>query len=146
MNSNTIVLDGQEVTFNKPRQLAQYRTPSFILGRVQFKSSSMRGEWYYNYDSVPLYDNSYVVYSYSTAIAEYHDGVWYVNDTTYSVTTTRHQGYVRRALSHLIHDDNVVHLYHVPRGSSRLHFYMTNGRIRRADRIRKTVNLYSDYA
>ena len=145
MNSNTIVLDGQEITFRKPRPLAQYRTPSFIFGRVQFKASSMRGEWYYPYGSIPLYDNSYVVYSYSTAIAEYHDGVWYVNDTKYSVTTARHQDYVNRGLSRLIHDDNVVHVYHVPYYSTLLHNVRpTNAMIRRAARIRKTVN-YKDY-
>ena len=75
MKSNTIVLDGQEITFRKPRPLAQYRTPSFIFARAQFKAGSMRGEWYYPYGSILLYDNSYIVYSYSTAIAEYHDGV-----------------------------------------------------------------------
>ncbi len=42
----------------------------------------------------------YVVYSYSTPIA-WHDSVsgWSVPDVSYSVTTSRHQGKIRAALS-----------------------------------------------
>ncbi len=42
----------------------------------------------------------YVVYSYGRhfPMAVYVDGRWIVNSDRYSVTTTRHQGYVRQAV------------------------------------------------
>lgn len=42
----------------------------------------------------------YIVYSYGThfPVAVFKGGVWYVNKDKYSRTTTKHQGYVRRAL------------------------------------------------
>ena len=55
----------------------------------------------------------YKVWSYSTLIAEYYDGVWYLNDTTYSHTTTRHQGIVRRALPWRTITDESIHFYNI---------------------------------
>jgi hypothetical protein len=66
------------------------QSESKIERREDFKASSLMGYL--------RYDGSYVVYSYSTCIAEYRDGVWYVNDTHYSVTTSKHQHIVRMAM------------------------------------------------
>jgi hypothetical protein len=57
-----------------------------------FKShtGSMRGE---------ISDGMYRVYSYNTIIAEWLNGRWQTDSTRYSVTTSRHQGYVRRAIA-----------------------------------------------
>ena len=41
----------------------------------------------------------YAIYSYATPIAWYSDGTWTIPDVTYSVTTSRHQGIVRRAVN-----------------------------------------------
>lgn len=39
----------------------------------------------------------YVIYSYATPIAWHLAGVWVIPHTKFSVTTARHQSYVRRA-------------------------------------------------
>ena len=43
----------------------------------------------------------YVIYSYATPIAWRRDGVWSVDDTRYSVTTSCHQGRVLTAVSNM---------------------------------------------
>lgn len=40
----------------------------------------------------------YIVYSYATPIAWHLAGSWVMPHTKFSVTTTRHQSYVRRAI------------------------------------------------
>ena len=40
----------------------------------------------------------YAIYSYSTPIAWYSNGQWTIPDVYYSVTTTRHQNIVRKAI------------------------------------------------
>ena len=83
------------------------------------------------------YDGSYVVQSYSTVIAEYVDGVWYINDTNYSQTTRCHQGFVYRALSFIELNDRSIHLYHVPMYATSLIQYVTGTVARsRAERIK----------
>jgi hypothetical protein len=42
----------------------------------------------------------YVVLSYATPIAWHHRNGWYVVSQKFSVTTSKHQGYVRAAISH----------------------------------------------
>lgn len=44
-------------------------------------------------------DDFYVVYSYGTPIAWHAHGTWTVPDVRYSVTTTRHQNTVRKAVA-----------------------------------------------
>ncbi len=56
-------------------------------------------------------EGSYQVWSYQTLIAEFYDGVWYLNETSYSSTTSKHQMYVRRALQG-IYTHDTIHLYH----------------------------------
>ena len=103
------------------RYLSHYRTPNFIRDCVNFNGGHFRGEWT-PWDTIDV-DASYVVYSYSTVIAEYLDGVWYQNETSYSITTSKHQSYVRQALYSLNNSDDVVHVYRVPQGARHLPFY-----------------------
>jgi hypothetical protein len=42
---------------------------------------------------------SYIVYSYGTPIAWHSDKGWFIPEVKYSVTTSKHQGYVRRAVA-----------------------------------------------
>jgi hypothetical protein len=42
---------------------------------------------------------SYIVYSYGTPIAWFCDKGWFIPDTKYSTTTSKHQNYVRRAVA-----------------------------------------------
>lgn len=48
---------------------------------------------------------SYVVYSYETPLAWYHDGVWHYASVAYSPTTSEHQHILRIGLK----DQNVVY-------------------------------------
>jgi hypothetical protein len=98
-----------------------------ISARQDFRASSLTGQ---NSGDV------YKVYSYWTIIAEYRDGVWYVNDTGYSVTTSSHQSQVRQA----VWGQEYVTLTHVPTGTQSLSDRVA-GKIaeQRANRIRKEV-------
>lgn len=65
-----------------------------------------------------LSDGLYRVYSYNTIIAENLNGRWQIDGGRYSVTTSRHQGYVRRAIEQArstsrpcTGDDNCVYCY-----------------------------------
>jgi hypothetical protein len=44
-------------------------------------------------------DDFYAVYSYATPIAWYAHGTWVIPEVKYSVTTSRHQAQVRRAVA-----------------------------------------------
>ncbi len=79
----------------------------------------------------------YQVWSYRTLIAEYYDGVWYINNTSYSPTTAKHQSYVVRALRGIyIHD--TIHLYYQPWYTNRL-YDIVDGRVarQRIERIKR---------
>ena len=108
-----------------------YKTPSYIRNMDDFFTSSK------SMKSFHRYDGSYVVISYSTVIAEYIQGVWYLNDTYYSPTTAKHQSYVRQALTMDILNDKSIHLYHVPYYAQSLPQYI-NGTVamRRVLRIK----------
>jgi len=84
-----------------------------IASRVQFKANSMAGVIWasdnmqsmgfgrLDYDLVAQMGHEqpdYVVYSYGTPIAWHHVGGWSVPSVRYSVTTSKHQGIVRRAV------------------------------------------------
>lgn len=60
-----------------------------IAERVPFTGNSCRG--------VLDYDGAYIVYSYSTPIAQVFDGKYSLNARKYSVTTSRLQNIIRRA-------------------------------------------------
>ena len=79
--------------------------PRYITFCVPFKTATRNFSGRGNYEH-------YEVYSYSTLIAEFYEGVWYLNDTTYSVTTSKHQTFVRWALSNDVLNDRSIHFYH----------------------------------
>ena len=83
----------------------------YIANRQQFKANSMAGVYanagdYINtgrLDSdliarMNSHQPDYVVYSYGTPIAWHHAGGWEIPAVRYSVTTSKHQGIVRRAV------------------------------------------------
>lgn len=80
-----------------------------ITAKQNFKSRT-------NHFSAFGYGDNYKVYSYYTMIAEYYDGVWFINDTTYSVTTVKHQRIVRDAIGEYDWKNNVIHVNHLPVG------------------------------
>jgi len=85
-----------------------------IASRIQFKANSMAGIIWnpqqtvgsmgfgrLDYDLVALMAQQkpdYVVYSYGTPIAWHHAGGWEIPAVRYSVTTSKHQSIVRRAV------------------------------------------------
>ena len=50
-------------------------------------------------DQLKLDKPFYIVYSYSTPIAWFSDKGWFIPEVKYSVTTSKHQNYVRRAVA-----------------------------------------------
>jgi hypothetical protein len=50
-------------------------------------------------DQLKLDQPDFIVYSYGTPIAWHCDKGWFIPDTKYSVTTSKHQNYVRRAVA-----------------------------------------------
>ena len=82
----------------------------YIANRQPFKANSMAGIYpnsdYIGYgrlqsDLVALLNSQqphYIVYSYGTPIAWHHSGGWEIPAVRYSVTTSKHQSLVRRAV------------------------------------------------
>ena len=96
------------------RTIPNWRTP-YRIGMLQEFTNSTK-HFYSSRDT----DGTYYVWSYSTLIAEYRDDVWYLNDTSYSFNTSRHQGLVRQALSMRTLNDMSIHFYHVRMNTTRL--------------------------
>jgi hypothetical protein len=96
---------------------------SYIVRKEEFatRTRNFRAYWY---------GETYKVFSYSTTIAEFYDGIWYVNDTRYSTTTTKHQAVVRRALWPYWVDDS-VHAQNVPVSTwlLRIHCMLNLGKV-----------------
>ena len=82
----------------------------YIVNRQQFKANSMAGV-YFNGDYLPTgrlqsdlvallhgHKPDFVIYSYGTPIAWHHASGWEIPAVRYSVTTSKHQGIVRRAV------------------------------------------------
>ena len=104
----------------------------YIANRYEFRVGSGRsfsGRWE---------GNKYVVYSYYTPIYEWEDGVHWVNQTRYSVTTSRQQGFVRGSLSWTLPDE-IVNVYHVPVGARNLSNHTGKIGHERAERIRQAA-------
>lgn len=78
------------------------------------------------------YADGYYVFSYRTCIAEFSGGVWYLNDTTYSVTTSKQQSQVRYALADI---PETVAVIHVPFLADKLSNRIGRGAYVRAARI-----------
>lgn len=82
-----------------------------ISNRQQFKANSMAGVYFNEGDHLPTgrlditlvalltsHKPDFIVYSYGTPIAWHHAGGWEIPAVRYSVTTSKHQGIVRRAV------------------------------------------------
>ena len=83
-----------------------------LIAKCQpFKANSMAGVYFHEGDYLPtgrldswLVSNliankpDFIVYSYGTPIAWHHAGGWEMPNVRYSVTTSKHQGIVRRAI------------------------------------------------
>jgi len=50
-------------------------------------------------DQLKLDRPDFIVYSYATPIAWHSDKGWFIPEVKYSVTTSKHQNYVRRAVA-----------------------------------------------
>lgn len=63
-----------------------------------------------------LYSDGHKLFSYSTCIAEWEDyyNRLYVNSTKYSVTTSKHQSYLRRVLAK-IWNIEIKYVINIPR-------------------------------
>lgn len=118
----------------------------YIKNRIHFKTPSR------HFRGIPCGNGNYEVWSYGTMIAEYYDGVWYINDTTYSITTSQQQQEVRWAISSdggrwndSFWVNNTIHInrgcYY---GCSSLHDKV-RGKValQRADRIRRENKSYT---
>ena len=68
--------------------VTQREALKLIAKRIDFQASNFSG---FSHAGV------YYVASYGTVIARY-DGTWALNTTRYSITTSRHQSLVRRAI------------------------------------------------
>lgn len=88
------------------------KSPAYIANRIAFKANNLAGYlWPLCSDFTPalgmlpsdylddLRGAEYVVYSYGTPIAWYKQGDWTIPALKYSVTTSKHQNYVRRAVA-----------------------------------------------
>lgn len=91
-------------------QVNQKEAMERIANRQAFEASSMSGK-YYNYTPGPgrlgdeysrlvedFKEGAYVVLSYGTPIAWFGASGWYVVNQKFSVTTSKQQNYVRRAI------------------------------------------------
>lgn len=92
------------------KQLNQRDAIHYIATRQEFKASALSGSRYslgsgrlsgaaleVFYNEVNSLD--YAVYSYGTPIAWHTLEGWYVVEQKFSVTTSKHQNYVRRAIA-----------------------------------------------
>jgi hypothetical protein len=100
------------------KQLNQRDAIHYIATRQEFRASALEGRAYnvgtgrldaeetarYNQD---LETSCFWVYSYSTPIAWYsYSTGWYVVSQKFSPTTSKHQGYTRRAIAESLQGAN----------------------------------------
>ena len=95
------------------KQLNQRDAIHYIETRQEFRASALEGRVYgvdsgrLNEEETARYNQDlnavmYWVYSYSTPIAWYTKGGWYCVAQKFSVTTSKHQGLVRRAIANTL--------------------------------------------
>jgi len=78
------------VKMNYPQIVAMLSSGSYI----DFQGNTMWGRW-----GVHDGRGAYIIYSYRTPIGVYRpEEGWNLNLAKYSVTTSKHQGYLRRAV------------------------------------------------
>ena len=82
----------------------------YIRDRIEFKTSTR------HFRGIPQNDGGYEIWSYRTLIAEFRDGVWYINDTSYSPTTSQQQWSIRHAIGEQVWKES-VHVDHLYRGT-----------------------------
>lgn len=92
------------------KQLNQRDAVHYIATRQEFRASALAGSPYRmsegyltGKDCEKYYEDQntmkYIVYSYHTPIAWFTEGNgWYVVEQKFSVTTSKHQNYVRQAI------------------------------------------------
>jgi hypothetical protein len=92
------------------KQMNQRDAIHYITTRQDFRASALEGRCYSVGDGrldpqeVAKYNEAlnradYWVYSYNTPIAWHTADGWYVVEQKFSVTTSKHQNYVRRAIA-----------------------------------------------
>jgi len=92
------------------KQMNQRDAIHYIATRQEFRASALEGRCYsagegrLDPEEIAKYNEAlnrahYWVYSYSTPIAWYTSEGWYVVEQKFSVTTSKHQNYVRRAMA-----------------------------------------------
>jgi hypothetical protein len=99
------------------KRMSQKESLHYIATRQDFKASALEGyhgtaskesartargrlnveEWAKLIDSAEIQD--YVVFSYDTPIAWHTSNGWYIVSQKFSVVTSKHQDYVRRAVA-----------------------------------------------
>ena len=107
-------------------QLNQRDAIHYIATRQAFKASALSGEFKtytpqtgrldnretakleadFNHHRYHLGQEMYVVYSYGTPIAWHTAEGWYVVEQKFSVTTSKHQNFVRRAIAESLQGAN----------------------------------------
>lgn len=96
-------------------KIANQKAGYLIRERIAFKGSNLTGHYVplvwdcFEPESGKLPDTgvrklhhdqpSYIIYSYGTPIAWWSTAGWFIPEYKYSVTTSKHQNYVRRAIS-----------------------------------------------
>ena len=93
------------------KQMNQRDAIHYIATRQEFRASALEG-WRAHYQTGALDKENceryladtkagidYLVYSYSTPIAWHTAEGWYVVEQKFSVTTSKHQNYVRQAIA-----------------------------------------------
>ena len=93
------------------------------------KNSEVAKAFVYNYVNNAKTTNveftSNKLYSYSTVIAQrLDDGRIILNETKYSVSTSRHQHYLRFYLSQNYNENEIIRVEGVPRGTYNLEKYV----------------------
>lgn len=93
------------------KQMNQRDAIHYIATRQEFKASALMGVYAHtgtgrlDNEETALYNEAvnkgvdYMVYSYGTPIAWHTPEGWYVVEQKFSVTTSKHQNYVRRAIA-----------------------------------------------
>jgi hypothetical protein len=94
------------------KQLNQRDAIHYIATRQEFKASALTGTTYsqgcgrLNLQELDRFTNeltsdkiNFFVYSYGTPIAWHTAEGWYIVEQKFSVTTSKHQNYVRRAVA-----------------------------------------------
>lgn len=100
------------------KQLNQRDAMHYIATRQEFKASALMGtfahigtgrldiEEHARYNEAIALGVDYLVYSYGTPIAWHTLEGWYVVEQKFSVTTSKHSNYVRRAIAESLQGAN----------------------------------------